>query len=105
MSNPYLNYYVTQAGDGLSFFSGSRYQRGRGIGSFLARLFRTALLPAIKSTGKYLGKQALHTGVDIAQDVLGGAPLKEATLARISDAGDRVIGAAKKKLQTGSGRK
>ena len=105
MSNPYLKYYEEQAGSGLSYFSGAEYQKGRGIGSFLFKLFRTALLPALKNTGKFLGKQALHTGIDLAKDVLMGAPVKDAALSRLNEAGDRVTEAAQRKAQSGSGRR
>lgn len=104
-ANPYLNYYSSQAGSGLSFFSGSRYQRGHGLGSFLSSLFRTALLPGLKSAGRYAAKEALHTGKDLIGDIIGGENVKDAAKKRVKEAGARALNAASNKLlQSGTGR-
>ncbi|XP_074596510.1 uncharacterized protein F54H12.2-like [Brevipalpus obovatus] len=62
MSNAYINYYLNQAGSGLSAFEGVRYQRGNG---FFGRLLSGAILPALR----FLGRKALSTGVDVEFDL------------------------------------
>jgi hypothetical protein len=58
-------------GGSLPGFSGLRYQRGAGLGSFFSGLFRLAL-PIIKSAGRAIGKQALESGASIMQDLSSG---------------------------------
>lgn len=86
MSNPYLSYYSEQAGDGISHFSGLKYQKGHGIGSFFGRLFKSLILPS----AKYLGKKALKTGVDIGSDVLEGQSFKESAKKRVNEILDKI---------------
>lgn len=66
----YIAYYDAQVGEGGidHVFVGSPYQRGHGIGSFLAGLFRRAL-PLIKSGARSIGKEVLRAGVNIMDDV------------------------------------
>ena len=59
----------SQLGGSIIGFRGDPYQRGRGLGGFLGRLFR-GLLPIAKSAAKAIGKEALKTGVGVAGDVL-----------------------------------
>ena len=101
-SNPYINYYINQAGSGIGGFQGARFQRGQG---FFGNVFKSAILPLLK----YFGKQALSTGVDVANDALAGENVLESLKTRgkmaarniASDAGDRV----KRYAQTGTGRR
>ena len=65
----YEKYYINQSGTGLTVFSGSRGQRGHGIGSMLSGFFKNSL-PFIKRGLVAFGKQAARTGLDIAHDVL-----------------------------------
>ena len=60
-----------QFGSGIPGFSGLRYQRGSGLGSFFSGLFRLAL-PIIKSAGRTIGKQALASGASIMKDLSSG---------------------------------
>ena len=90
------SYYVHQAGSGISGFAGIRYQRGDG---FLGRLWSGGILPIIKKTlplfsdiGKNVGKRALTTGLDIAQDVLDEDDVNIATIKE----------SAKKRLKQGA---
>ena len=61
----------------LKAFHGSRFQRGYGLGSIFKGLFCWAL-PHIQQGAKVLGKRALQTGVNDAQDVLAGENVKAA---------------------------
>lgn len=60
-----------QYGGNLPGFSGSRFQRGRGLGSFFRGLFRMAV-PVLKKAAKAVGKEALKTGVGVLSDVARG---------------------------------
>jgi len=101
-SNPYINYYVNQAGSGIGGFQGVRFQRG---GGFFGNLFRSTIMPLLK----YLGPKILKTGVSVASDAIAGENVlsslkshgKEAARDIASDVGDRVTRFA----QTGTGRK
>ena len=75
----WLEYFLTQAaqvghGD-LGSFQGIQYQRGHGLGSFFARLFRS-ILPVAKRVGKSalktVGKEALAMGANVAGDLARG---------------------------------
>lgn len=85
--NPYTNYYVNQAGSGLTGFSGIRYQHGHG---FFGKFFSTALLPVLK----YFGKQALGTGVNVAEDLLDGKNFKDSMKTRAIETCKNVTRAA-----------
>ena len=104
MKNPYVNYYVNQAGTGNVSFSGVRYQRGNG---FLGRWFGkalTKLLPVLK----YVGKQGLKTAINVGSDVLAGETLKESGSKRIKETAKEVLEDGVKKiesLQSGSGKR
>ena len=80
----YEQYYVNQSGSGIPVFYGALGQRGHGLGSMISGFFRRAF-PFIFSGAKALGKQALKTGVNIANDVIDGKSLKESAGAHIPD--------------------
>ena len=82
----YENYYVGQVGRGHPVFTGARTQRGYGLGGILGGLFRSAM-PLIKRGAKTLGREALRTGVGIAQDAMEGKDIKKAAKARLLHAG------------------
>ena len=54
-------------------------QRGAGIGAILRSLWRT-LLPALKSAGSTVGKEALFTGSRILDKIAQGENVKESVL-------------------------
>jgi len=91
MSDALTNHYQIQAANGLSHFSGTRYQKGFGLGSILMSLFRSAILPSLKSTGKYLSRQAAKTAVDVGKDLLAGQAVKYALKQRGKETGDRIL--------------
>jgi hypothetical protein len=77
------NYYLNQCGNGLPVFQGTRMQRGSGIGSIFAGLFRS-VMPLLKRIAPVIGRRALLTGANIAGDVAAGQSLKEAAKSRIT---------------------
>lgn len=83
-------------------FSGSRYQRGSGIGDIFGSVWRAAV-PFLKRTAASAGRYALKSGQRLLEDIEQGKSLKEAAGARLAeakqDALNKVLG------QSGSGRK
>ena len=76
----YEQYYVNQAkqkGGNLPAFHGARFQRGYGLGSIFKGQFRWAM-PHLQEGAKVIGRKALQTGVNVAQDVLDGDNIKKA---------------------------
>ena len=73
LNDPYLRYYrmQEQSGGGDMVFRGAKFQRGHGIGSFLAGLART-VMPLLKSGATALGKEALSSGVGFLGDIAAG---------------------------------
>ena len=97
----YEQYYVDQArqkGGNLPAFHGSRFQQGYGLGSIFKRLFRWAM-PHLQQGAKVLGKKALQTGVQVAQDVLEGNNVNAALAKRSREAIGELV------PQAGGGRK
>jgi len=82
----YDDYYSWQVGGEIPVFKGSRYQRGHGLGSVLGGLFRRFVIPLFTTHDKTLALNALRTGVDVAEDVLGsGKTLKESAKKRVPE--------------------
>lgn len=81
----------TQYGGTMNVFRGRRSQRGHGIGGVLKGLFRSAM-PLIKKGAKSLGKIALETGVQVANDVMSGKKFKSSLKTRGKQAGRKLIG-------------
>ena len=100
----YEEYYLNQAkqkGGNLPAFHGARFQRGYGLGSIFKGLFRWAM-PHLKQGAKILGKKALQTGVNVAQDVLAGENLKTA----VKRQGKKALGlTSQNSPQSGAGKK
>lgn len=100
-------YYTQQAGTGIAFYPGVRYQRGHG---FFGRFFKGNLLPLLQS----LGHKLLSTGVDVADDVINNdidpmTSLKRRGRAVAKDSANEFISKARGKLtqmkQSGAGRR
>ena len=97
----YVQYYVDQAkqkGGNLPAFHGSRFQQGYGLGSIFKGLFRW-VMPHLQQGAKVLGKKALQTGVQVAQDDLEGNNVDTALAKRSEEAIGGLV------PQAGSGRK
>jgi hypothetical protein len=89
--NIYENYYTQQAGGGIPVFNGPAYQRGHGLGNIFGGLIRSAV-PLLKQGLKAVGKKALQTGVQVADDVIGGQSLKDSVKKRAKTAGKELLG-------------
>ena len=73
------DYYSRQTGGGDHYFKGTTYQRGHGLGGLFGRLFRAAVplfkntvSPLLKRGAKAMAREALKTGVGVANDLLDG---------------------------------
>ena len=79
----YDDYYLNQNGRGMPIFRGVRYQRGHGLGNMLRSLTKFAL-PFLKKGVKAVGKQAMRTGMNIAQEAMQGQNIKTAAKRHLS---------------------
>lgn len=69
VNDVYTEYYLNQAGSGIgNVYSGSVYQKGQGIGSFLGGLFR-CVFPLLKSGSKVMGSELLKSTANIISDI------------------------------------
>jgi hypothetical protein len=111
------DYYIHQGGGGGSehqdelfgpVYVGSPYvQRGHGIGSFLARLFR-AFKPLAIRCAKALGREALNKGAQILTDIRYKQPettVKDIVADRLTESAQRLVtklkgGSRKRKRET-----
>lgn len=97
----YVDYYTRQQrGGDIAAFAGSRYQRGHGIGSVLSGLFRR-VFPFLRANAKNVGMNMLKTGMNIADDMIGGKKFSESSKKRIPEGIKDV--AQNLKWQTGDG--
>ena len=99
----YETYYLDQSGSGIPVFSGSRGQRGHGLGSLLSGLFRNAI-PMLKRGLATFGRHALKTGLEIANDVVDGDSLKNSAKKRVPEGIKRFAKAGNFINPSGSGR-
>jgi hypothetical protein len=85
-------YYLNQAQNGYgTIYSGPIYMTGHGIGSHLARIFRT-VLPFIRSGAKSVGKEMLKTGSRIIRDVAeDNIPISDSIKTRSKETINRVL--------------
>ena len=67
----------------MAAFTGARYQRGHGLGNKLCSLTKFAM-PFLKKGAKAVGKQAMKTGMNIAQEVMLGQNIKKAAKRHLS---------------------
>lgn len=93
------DYYSNQAGNGLPYYKGVSLQRGSGLGGIFKSMFRM-VLPLLKSGVKTVGKQALRSGVDIANDYMQGKDLKVASKQRVKEATKILTNKAADKMKT-----
>ena len=71
-------------------FTGMPYQRGAGLGSIFASLFR-AIAPVAKSAAKAVGKRALNAGLEVASDALAGQNVKESLKTHVKALGQDMV--------------
>ena len=104
MENPYIDYYLKQAGSGITGYSGSRYHVGNG---FFGKILKN-LKPALK----YIGRQGWDAIKSMSSDVINGGNIVDAgrnalvktTQNVLNDASDK-LSQYKKRKQTGGGKR
>jgi hypothetical protein len=79
-----------QIGHGISVYSGTKYQRGYGLGNILSTVLQKAL-PLVKRGALSLGKEALQTGLNIAKDSLEGKDIKTSFRDNFKAAGQNLL--------------
>lgn len=89
-SKTYNEYYTKQIGGDLPYFSGSRVQKGHGIGGVFSRLFKGAR-PILTQALKTAGKELFKTGTNIAKDALQGKNLKESVKSNFVQGGVNLL--------------
>ena len=87
----YENYYVTQVGKGMPYYSGRQFQRGHGLSGGLFSSIGSAVLPMIKSGIKTVGKEVLRSGAKLASDALQGKNLKKGAIHRAKQSGVNLL--------------
>jgi hypothetical protein len=98
----YHDYYTSQSGSGMPYYQGSPGQRGHGLGSVLSGLFRSAM-PMIKRGLAFFGRQALKTGLEVANDVAEGQSFGNSARRRVPEGINRFVSSAGFTPQSGSG--
>ena len=102
MDNPYIDYYMNQAGTGIASYAGHRYQAGNGI---FGKIFKK-LKPALK----YVANKGWEAFNGVGNDVLSGNTIKEAGTKQLLRTADSILADVKTKInnakqQKGMGRK
>ena len=77
-------------GGALPYIVGAKVQRGHGLGSLLGGLLRS-VAPLIRRGAVAVGKRALRTGAQIADDVMNGQNIKQAAKRRVTNAGKDLV--------------
>ena len=93
----YKNYYLSQVGHGMPYFSGERVQQGYGLGNLLSSIAKS-VLPLVKKGAKTLEKQVLQSDVEFASDVLHGKNAKQAAIDQAKAAGSNLLQVAQQKI-------
>ena len=76
-------------------FADSSYQRGHGIGNFHGELCRK-ILPYLNKGARAVGKEILHVGINVLENVENNKPLKEAVKSRLAELRDNQGGSEEK---------
>ena len=100
----YEDYCNAQHGHGVPVYHGMAGQRGHGLGSILSGLFRSAM-PMIKRGLSFFGKHALKTGMEVANDVVGGESFSDSARRRVPDGINRLASKVGFTCQSGSGKR
>lgn len=99
----YEDYYVSQAGSGLSVFAGARRQRGHGLMGGLLRMAAPLVKQGVQTLLKKGARHALQTGLRVLNDVESGKSLKESAVRQSKNTFNRLMhgdGAIKRKRPT-----
>lgn len=98
-------YYQLQSKNNFPVYAGNRSMRGYGFGSVFKRFFKW-IMPIVKENAlpvvKNIGKEALKSAVNIANDTIDGKTLKESAKSNMKKSLNKISeqygNGAKKKL-------
>ena len=97
----YIAYYDQQTGGSIgvkNVYTGSTYQRGSGIGSFIGAIFRK-IVPYLSRGAKAVGKEAVRAGLNVLDDVATeGVSFKDSINTRLRESGKNLKRKAEKKV-------
>jgi hypothetical protein len=100
------DYFVQQAGSGLSGFEGVRFQKGHG---FFGRLVSGGIMPLLKKVLPYLGRQTLDAASDFANEIKSGTDFvsaaKKVGKRKLSQIAEDALVQVKNFGQSGNGKK
>jgi len=96
----FYKYYLGQAEGNASpdIYHSFRGQKGAGLGSFLASIFRR-VFPYIKSGAKAVGEELYKSGVGVLRDNLEGKSMKASLKQRVHQAGTNLTDRAARKVE------
>ena len=72
-----VHYKRSQRG-GFPVFAGSAFQRGRGFGSVMSKMFKNFIVPMAKDAGKALLKTGMRKATNVMNEVASGKSVKSA---------------------------
>ena len=91
---------------GQNVFRGQVYQQGYGLGGYFKKFFRWLvpiaekhIMPHVKSGLETVGKQAVQSVANIAQDTLKGRDIREAAKEHATEAIENIKTYAEKKIR------
>ena len=106
-----MSYYEIGSGT-TSVFSGSRYQRGMGLGSMFRSFFRwlvpvmkTHAVPLFREGAKAVGTEAVKTASNLAIDAVAGRNAAESMKERAQEAIESLSSKAQTTIQSRKGYK
>jgi len=97
----FYQYYLGQAEGNASpdTYNSFRGQKGAGLGSFLASIFRR-VFPYLKSGAKAVGEELFKSGVGVLRDNLEGKTMKASLKQRVHQAGTNLTDRAARKVES-----
>lgn len=95
--NGFEEYYLRQAGTGLSVFAGNRSQVGHGLGNILGGLARM-VVPILRKGGKSILTESVRGGMDILGDLTRGQNIQSSLKRRAKQTGSRLMNNAAQTL-------
>ena len=90
IDNCYRDHFDQRGYRNIPIYTGGKHQIGYGIGAIFGNLLKSSL-PILKQGLKSVGRTALKTGLNIAQDALQGKDIKAAIKTNARKAGREVI--------------
>lgn len=91
---------IIQSGGSLPVFHGSTRQQGYGLGNIFAKVF-SSLKPMLSNVAKSAGKQLIHSGAQLATDMIDGDSFSNSARKNLSSGGRQLVNTLTTRLQGG----